>query len=133
MVDLESYISQPCRMLSIPYWKSKNIILPNDILIVHDENFSEEYLNEYTDEEYFRIYHPLQVVEETIPEWLLFKTVEEDDMNTVVSIINDSYSDLSVNITQMIGYTQSKVYNRNLWIIVYDKHSTEPIGCGIAG
>ena len=132
MIDLESYISHPCGLLSIPYWKSKNLVLPDDMLIIHHNNFNKLYLENYYDEEYFRLFHPLQFVKNIMPEWLYFKTVEKNDMNTVVSIINHSYDDLSVDVTQMLGYTQTRVYDKDLWLIVYDKHDGTPIGCGIA-
>ncbi len=34
----------------------------------------------------------------------------------MVSVINQSYDDLSVNLSQMIGYTKTKVYDKELWI-----------------
>lgn len=132
MIDLESYLRQPCGLLPIPYWKNKGHVLPDDMLIVHHRDFNAAYLEEYSDEEYFRLFHSLQMIESVIPEWLYFKTVEKDDMITVVSIINHSYDDLSVDISQMMGYTQTRVYDKDLWVIVYDKHDGTPIGCGIA-
>ena len=60
MIDLESYIRYPCELLSIPYWKNKNLTLPDNMRIVHHKDFNAEYLKEYHDEEYFRLFHSLR-------------------------------------------------------------------------
>ena len=140
MIDLESYIRYPCELLSITYWKNKNLTLPDNMRIVHHKDFNAEYLKEYHDEEYFRLFHSLRsnanqrgiISVDIIPEWLYFKTVEKDDLPVVVSIINRSYDNLSVDILQMISYTQTEVYDKDLWLIVYNKNDGTPIGCGIA-
>ncbi len=132
MTDLEVYLKAPCRTLSIPYWKNKNLVLPADMLIIHQEEFTSAYLKEYEDESYFRLIHFLDNVEQNVPDWLYVKTVEKEDLDTVVFIINSSYHDLSVTMEQMLGYTKTRVYEKDLWLIVYDKSSGVPVGCGIA-
>ncbi len=131
-ITLNEYKANPCGVLSIPYWKNKNIKLPKDMKIVHDANFDNSYLSNYVDEPYFRLIHTLKNVEKTIPNWLYFKTAEDADLDLIVSIINKSYTDLSVDVAQIKSYTKTKVFDKDLWIIVYDKETNTPIGCGIA-
>ncbi len=131
-ITLKEYKSNPCGVLSIPHWKNKNIKLPKYMKIVYDTDFDNSYLKTYVDEPYFRLIHTLENIEKTIPYWLYFKTAEKTDFELIVSIINKSYTDLSVDIAQLKSYTQTEVYDKDLWIVVYDKETDTPIGCGIA-
>ena len=131
-ITLNEYKANPCGTLSIPYWKNKNITIPSCIKIVHDADFDSSYLKDYDDELYFRLIHNLENIENVVPDWIYFKTAEKKDFSLIVSIINNSYTDLSVDIVQIKSYAKTVVYDKNLWIIVYDKQSDMPIGCGIA-
>ena len=53
MITLTEYLNNPCGTLSIPYWKAKNIVIPLDMKILHDRDFSDEILSDYIDEKYF--------------------------------------------------------------------------------
>ena len=44
---LQNYINNPCRVSSIPYWKTKTISVPDGMLIIHDELYNDNYLNKY--------------------------------------------------------------------------------------
>ncbi len=131
-ITLKAYKSNPCRTLSIPYWKNKSIKLPRDMKIVHHSGFDGSYLNKYYDEPYFRLIHSLENIENIVPDWLYFRTAEVADFDLIVSIINKSYTDLSVDISQITGYTKTEVYDKDLWIIAYEKETDLHIGCGIA-
>ena len=60
MISLETYLQNPCVTLSIPYWKTKSITIPENMKIVHERNFSAELLRKYEDETYFRLYNPMK-------------------------------------------------------------------------
>ena len=49
MITLTEYLNNPCGILSIPYWKAKNITIPTDMKILHDKYFRAEILSDYTD------------------------------------------------------------------------------------
>ncbi len=132
MVTKELYRSQPCRMLSLPFWKSKALSLPEFMKIVHQSDFNVSYLKDYTDEEYFRLYHPLSNIKRSIPDWICIHTAKINDINTIVRIINESYSYLSVDKKQMLEYRNACVFDKEMWVIVYDKKTLCPMGCGIA-
>ncbi len=131
-LTINEYKADPCGTLSIPYWKNKNIKLPREMKIVHHSDFDDSYLNKYYDEPYFRLIHSLENIENIVSDWLYFSTAEDADLDLIVSIINKSYTDLSVDISQITGYTKTEVYDKDFWIIAYDKQSDTPIGCGIA-
>ena len=132
MISIEYYINNPCSSLSIPYWKSKNIIIPNSMKIVHETRFSEELLKEYEDETYFRLYHSMKELSKTQPEGYDIVTASPEDIETIVSVINHSYADLQVNKEQMRSYTQTPVYQPELWILIKESATGRCVGCGIA-
>ena len=132
MITLTEYLNNPCGTLSIPYWKAKNITIPPDMIILHDSDFSSDILSEYTDEKYFRLYHILKVIPEIVTDDFEITTATRRDIKTIVKIINNSYTDISVNAELIKGYTKTPVYNENLWIMVKEKATDKFVGCGLA-
>lgn len=129
---LEEYIKNPCGTLSIPYWKNENIEIPKNMKIIHDNNFSNVYYPNYHDEPYFRLFHSLKDIETESLNNFILKTATLADIPFIVNIINQSYLDIAVTDEQLVGYTQTEVYNSNLWIIVFDRTTGIAVGCGIA-
>jgi len=132
MISLENYLQNPCLSLSIPYWKAKNISIPDNMKIVHESSFSAELLNEYEDEIYFRLHHSMQKLTKPEPEGYDIETASLEDIETIVSVINGSYTDLQVNKEQIQGYTQIPVYRSELWILVKESSTGKCVGCGLA-
>lgn len=130
MISLENYLQNPCLSLSIPYWKAKNITIPDNMKIVHESDFSKNLLKEYEDETYFRLYHSMK--ELTKPEGYDIVTASPEDIETIVSIINASYTDLQVSNEQMQSYTKTPVYRPDLWILLKESSTGICVGCGIA-
>lgn len=118
---LEKYLENPCGTLSIPYWKYKSIKVPQNMRIVHQRDFVKNNYSKYHDEPYFRLFHSLKEIEILSLNDYVIKTVTEDDIPFLVDIINQSYSDLTVTYEQLVGYTQTAVYDSNLWVAAIDK------------
>ena len=131
MISIEYYINNPCSSLSIPYWKSKNITVPDTMKIVHENRFSEELLKEYEDETYFRLYHSMKELSKTKLEGYDIVTAVPEDIGTIVSVINYSYADLQVNKEQMQGYIKTPVYQPELWILINGSANGKCIGTAI--
>ena len=129
---LQEYLENPCRKLSIPYWKNKNIKIPQNMKIVHQEDFHNKYLNDYNDEKYFRLIHNLGNIQNNSLKGFSVKTADTEDISLIVEIINKSYSDLSVSYEQILLYTKTKVYEKNLWILVKENTTNAFVGCGMA-
>ena len=132
MNNLTEYLNNPCGTLSIPYWKAKNITIPSDMRILHDRDFSSDILSEYNDDKYFRLYHNLKEIPKILIYDFEITTATKKDIKSIVQIINDSYTDISVNKELINSYTQSPVYNDALWIMVKKKTTGKYVGCGIA-
>ncbi|MCM1115043.1 MAG: GNAT family N-acetyltransferase [Clostridium sp.] len=131
-MQLEEYLKNPCRSLSIPYWKNKDIVIPKNIKIVHHNDFDQNHLVGYHDERYFRLIHHLDNIDTHSPKGFSIKTACISDIPMIVEIINHSYSDLSVSTKQILSYTKTKVYDKNLWILVSETNKNKIVGCGIA-
>lgn len=131
MISLTEYLKDPCGTLSIPYWKNKNIITPEHIKIVHKNNYNAEIFLDFTDEKYFRLIHRLENIKAFSLDDFYVRTAAPEDIPLIADLINKSYTDISVSCEQISALTQLEVYNKNLWIIAYDKNGFA-VGCGIA-
>lgn len=129
---LNDYLENPCGVLSIPYWKNKNIKMPSTMKIVHNNCFDESLLVNYSDEKYFRLIHHLKCIKQTFVEGFSVKTAKKSDIPSIVKLINKSYTDLSVNDNQMLALTKTEVYSKDLWVLVTEDKTNHIIGCGIA-
>ena len=132
MITLAEYLNNPCGTLSIPYWKAKNIVIPPEMKILHDKDFSVDILSDYTDEKYFRLHHNLKEISRIITDDFEITTATQRDIKAIVQIINESYTDISVNKELIKSYTKTPVYNAALWIMVKEKATDKYVGCGIA-
>jgi len=131
-MKIETYKKNPCRVLSIPYWKNKSIRIPPNMCIVHDDEYSKEDYWEYRDEPYFRLSHALKNIHIISVDGISIVTAAPDDIPLFVDIINQSYTDLSVTFEQLQGYTQTEAFCPELWIIAIDHANACAVGCGIA-
>lgn len=116
MITLDEYIKSPCSLLSIPYWKQKTMSVPDEIKIVHDSEFSEQLLNSFSDEQYFRLSHNMKNIQTTELDFCKIITVSKKNISHIVSIINSSYTDIRVDDRYLKSLTKTPVYNPNLWI-----------------
>lgn len=130
-MNLQEYLSDPCGMLSIPYWKSKELQVPPFIRIVHEQDYDAAAFADYTDEPYFRLKHDLQSIPLTDKRFVC-RIAGRDDLPLMVEIINRCYTDLFVTLEQLQGYRTTPAFAVDLWIIVQDAATGEDIGCGIA-
>lgn len=124
---LERYLHNPCRTLSIPYWKNKSISIPENIDIVHKDDFHGQYSYYET---YFRMYHSLKKLEK--PQ-VLVQTIDlNKDLDELTQMMNESYQDEDIFVTKedILSWTKRNVFRPDLWVkIVVDN---KIIASGIA-
>ena len=131
MLSIQSYLNDPCGTSSIPYWKYKRIVVPENIKIVHERNLSNGVFHEYSDEPYFRLYHDLKNIQQTTTREVEVVSAKPS-IDEFVRLINASYSDLSVTAEQMESYQQTPVYCPDLWILLKEKVTGTILAGGIA-
>jgi GNAT superfamily N-acetyltransferase len=136
MISIDAYKMDPCRVSSLPYWKIRTFKIPNNISVIHDEDYNIKIDNRWIDTQYFRFKHDLQSVE-LFPLDKMFEFREVDinnikDLQEVVNIINKCYIDIQVDLNQVTNWTESEVFNKNLWEFIIDISTQKPVALGIA-
>ena len=130
--DIESYKKDPCGTLSIPYYKAKEIEIPEGVAVVHERDYDPAAYEGYSDEPYFRLIHRLKPA--AAPESGAFsvRTAGEDDIPLIADMICRSYRDIGVSEDQLKTMRASSVFDGELWVIAYDNVKGLPAACGIA-
>lgn len=129
---LQAYLANPCRVLSIPFWKARNMELPSGLHVVHEQDFCRESHRYGTDEPYFRLSHRMEGVGKPDLVGFSVHTATQADWPAMVSIIARSYEDMQMDLDRLADYAASPVYHPALWILVRDGNRDEWAGCGIA-
>ena len=58
----EEYLINPTKASSLTYWKTNEIKLSSNMLILNDEDFDKSLLSEYEDRFYFKMFHDLKYI-----------------------------------------------------------------------
>ncbi len=130
MINKEEYLLNPCGVSSIPYWKTKVIKIPDNLLIIHNDNFNKDIYKDYIDEPYFRIIHNLDnLINPTLPNGY---SLCEASLKDYTNHINGCYSDIRVSEKELEEYTNRSVYDSSLWIALKDDMIGKLVATGIA-
>lgn len=136
MISVDRYKENPCRLSSIPYWKMRTFKIPDNIKVIHHEDYNAESDNLWVDTKYFRLKHDLKGIEPlTLDKMFEYGQVDvtsKRDLQEVVSIINKCYTDIQVDLNQVTKWTESEVFNKDLWVFVIDVTTQKPVALGIA-
>ena len=94
MITKNQYLANPCKISSIPYWKTKTVIPSEGIKIVHDDNFDKSKYSQYSDEIYFRLFHNMEHIPlPQLPEGFLLSDIS---LKEYVDHINSCYHDIGI-------------------------------------
>lgn len=132
MLSVDEYLKNPCRSLSVPYWKAKEIIVPDNMMILHDSEFDDCFLNDYSDERYFRILHDMKDVSASKSSEFMIKTAGIEDFSLISDIVNQCYDNMAMSTETLLLMTKKPAYCKDLWILVFDLETKNTVGCGIA-
>ena len=109
MVNRNNYLKNPCRESSLPYWKAKQISVPEGMKILHQDDFNAAECTQFTDEQYFRLRHDLKgLLTPRLPQGYSLCEVAVGDF---VRHINQCYDDICISEAELQGYTARSVYN----------------------
>ena len=122
MISKNEYKQNPCGVLSIPYWKAKEMSIPDNIKNVHNNNFDKAMLNEYNDKKYFRLFHNLRDIPTFSNNNYTYGIISKAEINELSKMINASYThtDVFVSADYINGLTETKVYYSELWLGAFD-------------
>lgn len=117
--SLKDYLENPCGTLSIPFWKSEILTLPENMRIIHDAKFDTSLLESFEDAVYFRLIHRLNLSCANTPaSHHAIVEISPDRFPDLVNLINTSYQHIGIKVTleQVKEWTQSPVYAPHLWV-----------------
>lgn len=130
MISKETYMANPCGASSLPFWKEKQIVVPDNMLILHDKDFNESYLIEYNDEQYFRLKHNfIDVNDPVLPNGF---ELCDATLSDFAKHISKCYKGSKLTVDELESYCKRTVYYQELWIAVKDCKNNKIIGTGIA-
>ena len=130
MMEKDTYLKNPCRELSIPYWKAKQTVIPDGIKIVHQDHFQEDAYTQFVDEPYFRLQHDLKNISAPcLPQGYSLCDASPRDF---AGHINACYHDIQISEAELQNYTTRPVYVPSLWLAVRNNQTGEIAATGIA-
>lgn len=108
MLSITDYCVDPCRAASIPYWKTTKIFLPENMCIVHNSEFTDDLLERYIDEPYFRLKHDLtSLAQPQLPNGFSLCAASFREYS---EHIHQCYSDIGISETELRSYAERKVF-----------------------
>lgn len=116
-MNLQEYLNNPCKTLSIPYWKNKQINIPKDIIILHED----EYLNTNQKfskvDKFFRVIHKLDDVPKSSNSSVMTIDIK-NDIDQLISLINICYEKekIKINLKDINSWINRITYRDDLWI-----------------
>ncbi len=129
VLNLAAYCANPCRTASIPYWKAARVQIPQNMRIVHNDDFTIELLKHYTDEPYFRLKHDLLRLK--LPKLADRFSICEATLQEYAEHINGCYSAIGISADELQGCTQRSVYAPELWLAIRDSRTGKIVATGI--
>ncbi len=116
MIDRKTYLENPCKHASIPYWKMEIIGEPKDIRIHHMDACDCDDIDRSNREAYFRLIHHLDGIGEE--DTSVMTIHPEKDIDGLAKMINQSYhrEGIMVKRTDLIRMMTHPVYQADLWI-----------------
>lgn len=139
-ISKEKYLINPCRLLAIPYWKEKNLTLPDNMKVVNDKDLinsyelNNSYKEEYDEELFFRLIHNLESVNSiNLSANFTIGTIDiSTQLEDVVDTINNCYTHIGVNLDKVKEWTKSIVFDNNLWVYIKEIQTNKIVALGIA-
>lgn len=129
LIRAEQYLRNPCRAASIPYWKEMGISVPENMKILHEDDFCPKLLEQYVDEPYFRLKHDLQdLTPRVVPDGY---SLCEASIEEFAEHIGKCYDDIGVTAAELGSYAERVVYCPELWLALRDDASGEIAATGI--
>lgn len=123
LIDKSKYLENPCRYSPIPFWKLEEISIPDNMLIIHEEEFDKSLLSSYDDERYFRLIHYFDDAKKpekpTLPEGFYLGNASD---HALVIHINSCYDDVVVDFSQVRQWKKRRVFCEDLWLMVFRGH-----------
>ena len=130
-MEKETYLSDPCRASSLPFWKTNGVTVPGGMLILReDDPRLKELSHTYTDTPYFKLIHPMQRIDRCeLPTG--FRYIMPDEISISEHIASCSLSERA-SAPELASYRLHPAYAPDLWLAIVEEKTNEIVASGIA-
>lgn len=129
-MEKKTYLANPCKASSLPYWKSNLIKIPENMRIVLEEDMTSVDVQEYTDERYFKLIHRMDDIRKPILDNRYELACCE--VSEYAKHIDACYNDVSISTEELMSYQTHAVYDSDLWVAVTECGRNKIVASGIA-
>lgn len=127
-ISKDEYLINPCEASSLPFWKTEQYEIPDNISILRDNELNQaDYIG--VDNQYFKLIHYLQNLfsSELSDKYIL----TDASVKELANHINECYVDEGVSFNELEEYTKRITYDEELWISIREKSTGKIIASGI--
>ena len=118
-MEKEVYLVNPCKTSSLPFWKTNQISIPENMKIVLEENLHSVNVQKYIDEKYFKLVHRMNDIEK--PVLSNRYEVRVCAVSEYAKHITVCYDDIGISVEDLEEYQSHAVYDSNLCIAVKER------------
>jgi len=129
-MEKEVYLKNPCKASSLPFWKTNQINIPENMKIVLEEKLHSVDVQKYIDERYFKLIYRMKDIEKPVPDDRY--EVKVCAVSEYAKHIAACYGDIGISVRDLETYQNHATYDRNLWIAVTERGHNSIIASGIA-
>lgn len=127
-ISKEEYLKDPCGASSLPFWKTEQFDVPDNISVIRDDSFDKD-VSPGADARYFRLIHRLRTV--LAPELPDGYVLTEAGPEELARHISGCYTGERVSARELEEYTGQEVYDADLWIAVREQLTGRIVASGI--
>ena len=128
MIDEKDYLADPCGSASLPLWKTLQIEVPDNIMVIRDDEYVEGTING-SDEPYFKMIHNLENVSvPVLSDDYVLSTATDDEF---AAHIQECYESECLSVEEIGIYKKRQVYDTNLWIAIREQKTRKIVASGI--
>ena len=130
-MEKETYLADPCRASSLPFWKTNSVTVPEGMLILREDDPRLGKVSpSCIDTPYFELIHPMQRIDRTaLPMGYCFITPNETALSDHIS---SCYASERVSASELASYQFHPTYAPDLWLAIQDNETKAVIASGIA-
>ena len=127
-ISKEEYLNDPCEASSLPFWKTEQIEIPDNMSILRDDEFDKSGCFE-TDVLYFKMIHNLRDVWHPMfsDEFELTSAGTEEFANH----ITECYMEEGVTAEELEEYVSRDVFDADLWVALRERTTSKIVASGI--
>ena len=125
----EEYLNNPCAASSLPFWKTEQVIIPENVCIIRDDEFDISSCPG-RDVPYFKLMNSLENTPSLVlDEAYILTDARVDELKVHIA---ECYREEGIAANDLETYLTHDVFDEDLWVAVRDKETGRIVASGIA-